>query len=182
MRFNQLGRGVWDRPALTIGKTATTGIPDGRNVHEVLVVEVALKAREVPGESLASMARANPHKLLFVCIHEDEACLAVMLSKLIVGPWRETSTLALGLNAANIDKVWDALAPQTAFGDMGMEDVTAEERFAVSARLKVLHEERDGVEARCRKERQLARKNELFRQMRALEKRIEEMERDEIAS
>ena len=130
MRFNQLGRGVWDRPALTIGKTATAGIPDGRNVHEVLVVEVALKAREVPGEALASMARANPHKLLFVCIHEDEACLAVMLSKLIVGPWRETSTLALGLNAANIDKVWDALAPQTAFGDMGMEDVTAEERFS----------------------------------------------------
>ena len=81
-----------------------------------------------------------------------------------------------------MDKVWDALAPQAAFGDMGMEDVTAEERFAVSARLKVLREERDGVEARCRKERQLARKNELFRQMRALEKRIEEMERDEIAS
>ena len=61
------------------------------------------------------------------------------------------------------------------------------EYFAVKATpnpyiLKVLHEERDGVEARCRKERQLARKNELFRQMRALEKRIEEMERDEIAS
>ena len=52
----------------------------------------------------------------------------------------------------------------------------------MSARLKVLHEERDGVEARCRKERQLARKNELFRQMRALEKQIEEMERDETAS
>lgn len=46
----------------------------------------------------------------------------------------------------------------------------------------MLHEERDGVEARCRKERQLARKNELFRQMRALEKQIEEMERDETAS
>ena len=46
----------------------------------------------------------------------------------------------------------------------------------------MLHEERDGVEARCRTERQLARKNELFRQLRALEKRIEEMERDEIAS
>ena len=70
---------------MTIGKTATTGIPDGKNVHEVPVVEVALKAREVPGEVLASVARANPHRLLFVCVREDEACLAVMLSKLIVG-------------------------------------------------------------------------------------------------
>ena len=48
----------------------------------------------------------------------------------------------------------------------------------MSARLKVLLEERDGVAARGRTERQLARKNELFRQMRALEKRLEEMERD----
>lgn len=41
-------------------------------------------------------------------------------------------------------------------------------------------EKRDKIVARCRKERQLTRKNELFRQMRALEKQIEELERDEI--
>lgn len=33
-------------------KTSTTGIPDGERVHEVLVVEVALKARRVPEEVL----------------------------------------------------------------------------------------------------------------------------------
>ncbi len=57
-----------------------------------------------------------------------------------------------------MDKVWDSLASQTAFGDAGVEDTTAEERFAAAARLKALREERDRLEARCRKERQFTRK------------------------
>lgn len=60
---------------------------------------------------------------------------------------------------------------------MGAEGATVEERFAKAAKLKALREERDKVEARCRKERQFTRKNELFRQMRALEKQIEELEK-----
>lgn len=59
---------------------------------------------------------------------------------------------------------------------MGAEGATVKERFAKAAKLKALREERDKVEARCRKERQFTRKNELFRQMRALEKQIEELE------
>ena len=49
--------------------------------------------------------------------------------------------------------------------------------LAKATKLKTLREERDKTEARCRKERQLTRKNELFRQMRALEKQIEELEK-----
>ena len=50
-------------------------------------------------------------------------------------------------------------------------------RLAKATKLKTLREERDKTEARCRKERQFIRKNELFRQMRALEKQIEELEK-----
>ncbi len=159
-------------------KTATTGIPDGADVHEVLIVEVALKSHKVPEEVLACVARANPHKLLFVCTHGDEACLAAMPGKLVVGEWCDAEGLTLSLNAANMDKVWDSLASQVAFGDVGAQGATVEERLAKATKLKALREERDKTEARCRKERQFTRKNELFRQMRALEKQIEEMERD----
>ncbi|WP_343004946.1 MULTISPECIES: hypothetical protein [unclassified Collinsella] len=51
------------------------------------------------------------------------------------------------------------------------------ERLAKATKLKTLREERDKTEARCRKERQFTRKNELFRQMRALEKQIEKLEK-----
>lgn len=65
---------------------------------------------------------------------------------------------------------------------MGAEGTTVEERLAKATKLKTLREERDKTEARCRKECQLTRKNELFRQMRALERQIEEMEGDATAS
>lgn len=60
---------------------------------------------------------------------------------------------------------------------MGAEGATVEERLAKATKLKTLRVERDKTEARCRKERQFTRKNELFRQMRALEKRIEKLEK-----
>lgn len=72
-----------------------------------------------------------------------------------------------------MDKVWDSLA----FGDVGAQGTTVEERLAKATKLKALREERDKTEARCREERQFARKNELFRQMRALEKQVEELEK-----
>ena len=57
-----------------------------------------------------------------------------------------------------MDRVWDSLASQVAFGDVGAEGATVEERLAKAAKLKALREERDKTEARCRKERQFARK------------------------
>ena len=139
-------------------KTSTTGIPDGERVHEVLVVEVALKARHVPEEVLALVAQANPHKLLFVCTHSGEACLAVMLKRLVVGPWRPFDRLTLDMNASDVDAVWDSLASQVVYNDAGGGPETIEERFEVDAKIKALYEELARVEARGRKERQVCAK------------------------
>ena len=153
-------------------KTSTTGIPDGERVHEVLVVQVALKARRVPEEVLVRVAQANPHKLLFVCTRDGEACLAVMLKRLVVGPWRPLDDLALDVSAGSIDAVWDSLASQVAYGDAGSGVETVEERFEADSRLKALRDELACVEARGRKERQVARKNALFDKAKELKRQI----------
>lgn len=157
-------------------KTSTTGIPDGKSVHEVLVVEVALKARRIPEEVLALVAQANPHKLLFVCTHDGEACLAVMLKRLVVGPWRSLDGLALDVRAGSIDAVWDSLASLVAYGDAGSGSETVEERFEADAKLKALYEELARVEKRGRKERQVARKNALFGRAKEIERQIADIE------
>lgn len=153
-------------------KTSTTGIPDGERVHEVLVVEVALKARRVPEEVLALVARENPHKLLFACTFNDEVRLAVMLKRLVVGPWRPFDRLALDMNASDIDAAWDSLASQVAYSDVGGGSETVEERFEADAKLKALYEELARVETRGRKERQVARKNALFDRAKKLKRQI----------
>ena len=157
-------------------KTATTGIPDGERVHEVLVVEVALKSRRVPQDVLVCVAATNPHKLLFACTIADEVCLAVMLKQLVVGEWHAIENYALNMSAESIDKAWDSIASQVAYGDTGSEKTSVEERFAMDVRLKALREELAKVEAHGRKERQFVRKNALFDQAQDLKRRIAELE------
>lgn len=157
-------------------KTSTTGIPDGESVREVLVVEVALKARRVPEEVLALVAQENPHKLLFACTFNDEVRLAVMLKRLVVGPWRPLDDLALDVSASSIDAVWDSLASQVAFGDVGGDSETVEERFEADAKLKALYEELARMETRGRKERQVARKNALFDRSKEIKRQIADIE------
>lgn len=159
-------------------RSSTTGIPDGAAVHEVLVIEVALKERKVPEGVLSRIARANQHKLLFVCTYGEEACLAVMLKELVVGPWCRVDGLTLEVNAGSMDLVWDSIASQVAYGDAGDGDRTVEERFVGDARLKALREELAKVEARGRKERQLARKNALFDRARGLKRQIADIEKE----
>lgn len=153
-------------------KTSTTGIPDGKSVHEVLVVEVALKTRRVPEEVLALVAQANPHKLLFACTFNDEVRLAVMLKRLVVGPWRPLDALTLDVSVSDVDVVWDSLASQVVYNDAGAGSETVEERFEADSKLKALHEELARVETRGRKERQVARKNALFDRAKGLKRQI----------
>ena len=157
-------------------KLATTGIPDGGRVHEILVVEAALKSRLVPREVLACVARANPHKLLFVCTYGDEACLAVLLKALVVGEWRPLNGLGLELGTQDLDAAWDSLASQVAFGDVGEAAVSVEERAERAARLAELRAELARAEARGRKERQVARRNAMFEKVKELKRRIADIE------
>lgn len=157
-------------------KTSTTGIPDGESVHEVLVVEVALKARRVPEEVLALVAQANPHKLLFACTFNDEVRLAVMFKRIAVGEWQCAGDTSLTLKATSMDEVWDSIASQVAYGDTGSETATVDERLAADAKLKALRDELARVEARGRKERQVARKNALFDKAKELKRHIAKIE------
>lgn len=157
-------------------KPSTMNVPAGECVSEVLVVGVALKVRRVPKDVLAYVAAANPHKLLFVCVYGDEACLAVMLKRLVVSSWQSAADLALNINAKDMDAVWDSLASQVAYGDVGNESATVEERFETDVRLNALHNELAKAEARGRKEKQFARKNALFEQAKELKRQIADIE------
>ena len=157
-------------------KTSTTGIPDGERVHEVLVMEVALKAHSVPEAVLTCVAQANPHKLLFVCTHGGKACLAVMLKRLVVGSWCSLDCLTLDVNVSDVNAVWDSLASQVVYNDAGGGSETVEERFEVDTRLKALRKELARVEARGRKERQVSRKNALFDKAKELKRQIAKIE------
>lgn len=163
-------------------KPSTTSIPAGNDVAEVLVLLVELRQREVPEAVLKLVAEANSHKLLFVCLHDGEACLAVMLKRLVVGAWQPLDALQLSLRSDDMDSFWDSLASQVVYGDVGLGvsgsagGMTVEERFAHDERVAKLRADIDRLDARCRKERQINRKNKLFAEVRELKRQLRELE------
>ena len=95
-----------------------------------------------------------------------------------MGPWRPLDALTLDVSVSDVDAVWDSLASQVVYGDVGGGSKTVEERFEVDTRLKALREEFTRVEARGRKERQVSRKNALFDKAKELKRQIADIERD----
>ena len=157
-------------------KPSTTGIPAGDAVQEVLVLEVALKGATVPKAALAAIARSNPHRLLFACTWDGKACLAVLLGNLVVGQWQDAGKLALGLDPIGMDQTWDRMASQVAYGDEGRAGETVEERHATDEKIERLKEQLAKVETRHRKEKQFARRNRLFDEVKALQEEIRQLE------
>lgn len=159
-------------------KPSTTGIPAGDTVQEVLVLEVALKGATVPKAALAAIARSNPHRLVFVCIRDGKACIAVLLGSLVVGQWQDAGELTLKLDPAGMDHTWDLMASKVAYGDEGRSGETVEERHATDEKIERLKEQLAKVEARHRKEKQFARRNRLFDEANELREQINKLEED----
>ncbi len=159
-------------------KPSTTNIPVGENVPEVLVVRVELRQRAVPEAVLKFVADHNPHKLLFACAYGEEACLAVLLKKLVVGPWAPLTGMKLNLRSDDMDAFWDSLASQVVYGDAGdaQGETRVEERFARDQKIAALREEIARLDARCRKEKQVGRKNELFARLKGLRAKLSDLE------
>ena len=167
-------------------KPSTTNIPVGERVPEVLVLRVELREREVPEAVLRFVAENIDHKLVFACSYEGEVCLAVMLKKLVVGEWALEGDAVLDLRSESMDAFWDSLASQIAYGDRGFEPggssqvpaMSVEERFARDQRIAALREEIARLDARCRKEKQFNKKNQLFTQVKELKAKLAELERE----
>ena len=160
-------------------KPTTTNIAAGEQVVEVMVLRVELRQREVPEAVVKFIAEHNQHKLLFVCVWAEEVCLAVLLKKLVVGTWQPQQDLTLNLHSSNMDVFWDSLASQVVYGDTGMSaasGMTVEERFAHDQCIAAFREEIARIDKRCRKEKQISRKNELFVQVKALKAQLAELE------
>lgn len=172
---------VQDIEAITLVnsiKIKTVNIPEGENVHEIQVIKIDLKGSNVPAAAVDVIDGANPHKKLFVCMFDGEGCLAVKMSKLVVGPWMPEEQLKLEMGSPeSLDTLWDTLASQVVYGDTGSACYTVEERYERDQKIETLCKEISKVDAKCRKEKQPGKKNELFAKVKKLKTELAELEK-----
>ena len=156
-------------------KESTTGIPAGKSIKEILVLKVDLKKRCQPKEALQLIAAQNAHKLLFVCIFEDECFMAVKFKELVASDWTQLQSVQINLNSGSIDSAWDSIASQVVYGDTGIKEVTVEQRYADDAKLYAMNIELEKLEHKRKKEKQYAKKNEMFEQAQELKCKIADL-------
>jgi hypothetical protein len=148
-------------------KPHTMNIADGEKHHEILVLQIDLKRKEIDGALLASIARQNHHPLLFVCRYLNETCIYVYRHKLYDTGWMESDAFSLNADANDIDQLWDSICSQIALGEttgLGGDDL--DERLSLNQRIFTLETEIEKLSSRSRKEKQLAKKNRLYEQVR----------------
>jgi hypothetical protein len=149
-------------------KPATLGFADGERVHEIMVLRLDLKGNSEPTGAIETIAATNPHKLVFRC--EPSGQTYVVRRGLQSSDAIETLTLV----GQVLDEAWDSICAQVAFGDTDGSDVDG--RLARARRRAALEAEIADLDARCRKAKQINRKNELFAELKRKQRELEGLE------
>lgn len=165
---------------LAVIRSKETGIPEGRHVREISVIEVKLKGERLPSAALEQFARFRDDmthhaaKVLYVIPDGDGYKTAVFRNanvnkgihegRLYVSEQRSLGDFGIRLVGSDLEQVWDSLCSQTALNDETPENV--DQRIAISGRIMKLSAERQRLETAHAKARQIGRRNELWRQLR----------------
>ena len=152
-------------------KPATTNIADGKRVHEILVLRIDPKGERTPERAVRLVSRATPNKAVVV---DGESGDIVICEE---GRLLETRDIErLALNGFDLDMVWDSVLAQVALGEFDGHDVWA--RISRREKIDGLRAEVSALDAKARKERQIARKNELFAQMKRKQAELRRLEEE----
>lgn len=145
-------------------KPSTMRVPDGEDVHEIFVIELSLKESCVPALVIETIAKENPHKILFQNRFGGEELLSVYRQgRAWHTDWDSADTEAISVQGENLDEIWDGICAQVIFRDPSIEDVDGE--LKRRQRLRSLDEEIAKLERAHGKERQFGKRNELFRKL-----------------
>lgn len=145
-------------------KPSTMKIADGENVHEIFLLEIALKEETLPSVAVEAIAKANPHKILFLCSCGDEEAYAVYRQgKVWAAKWLKSDEAKLVPHGDDLDSLWDSLCSQVIFGSVDIRDV--DEEIKKRQKVKTLDEEIAKLERAHGKERQIGKRNALFEKL-----------------
>jgi len=151
-------------------KPSTANVRDGGRVHEIMVVAVESRGDEAPKSVIETIFDANKAKMLIVEAPSGRIVLRHRGKAIHAGPIGR-----LQICGADLDAAWDSMLAQVVLGSTDAENVEA--RIERREKMKGLRADIARLDGACRKERQMARKNELFALMREKQtdlKRLEE--------
>ena len=152
-------------------KPSTANLRDGKKVHEIIVLSVDLKGSEVPYRAVEVIAKGNQHRLVF----RIEGIGATLV---VHGGTHMSDTIErIVLRGEDLDAAWNSIVAQVALSSEEGRNVDA--RIATVKRRVELQKEISALDAKCRKEKQINKRNELFTKLREKEAELDALGKGE---
>ena len=147
-------------------------------IKEIMLLSISLKKQEFDGKVIETIAKQNPHKLVFLLSFEDQQQLAVYHNKLYRTLWMAHDEIELKLQGYSLDEIWDSFIEQIALYEERAEetaDLSMEDRLAIQDQILKLEKQIDKTENAMWKEQQPKKKFELHPRLREYQKKLEDL-------
>ena len=154
--------------------TASLNLADGEEVHAFFVVQVALRRKDFDRQSIVFIARTFGQNLVLVLSYEQEECLALWQTKLIMNEWKPAGSQTLRLQGLNMDDAWESVVKQ--IGRIEVENGnTLNDQIVLDDKRAKLQKELAKLEKQAWAEKQPKRKFELVQRIKTLRNDIESL-------
>ena len=147
-------------------------------IKEILLLSITLKKQDFDGKIVETIARQNPHKLIFLLVYDDERQLAVYYSKLYRTDWMKENKLSLTLAGNTLDEIWDDLVRQIAISSEAVlqrQNQTIDEQLKDQDEIDRLNKLIKKTEAAAWKEQQPKKRFELYTRLQEYKNQLEEI-------
>ena len=163
---------------------STLNVADGKDVHEIVVFHIVLKAEDTPDDVFLTIDRQMPRHGVFLLQYEERYRLLLNykewadaekgvfnIVKTFRTDWQPADTLTLSLEGSTMDKLYEHMAGQiSGFGTA----TAADTRRAVALQDDIRSKQRqaEALQKRVRAEKRFDRQMELNSQARALKQEV----------
>lgn len=147
-------------------------------IKEIMLLSISLKNQEFDGKVIETIAKQNPHKLVFLLSFKDQQQLAVYHNKLYRTLWMAHDEIELKLQGYSLDEIWDSFMEQIALYEERAEetaDLSIEDRLEIQDQILKLEKQIDKTENAMWKEQQPKKKFELHTRLREYQKKLEDL-------
>lgn len=147
-------------------------------IKEIMLLSISLKNQEFDGKVIETIAKQNPHKLVFLLSIENQQQLAVYHNKLYRTLWMAHDEIELKLQGYSLDEIWDSFIEQIALYEECAEetaDLSIEDRLEIQDQILKLEKQIDKTENAMWKEQQPKKKFELHTRLREYQKKLEDL-------
>lgn len=152
-------------------------------IREILFLSLFLKRKEFDTKIIETIAKQNPHKLIFLLIYEDCGQLAIWHNKLYCTEWMPTDDIELKAQGFSLDEIWDSLIEQIAIYEEHAKaagELSVDERLTMQEQIIKLEKQIQKTETAAWKEQQPKRQFELYQRLQAYKNRLEELKESRV--